>query len=237
MEQRTLVVIPAYNEEKTIASVIYGLRQFAPEFDRIVVNDGAKDSTGEIIAKLGEKQLRLPCNLGYGLAVQTGLKYALQQGYDIVVTFDADAQHRPEDVRTVVQALMDNDADMVIGSRYSDSRPYQGPVERKWGQLFFSHLTRIITGKRIYDTTSGFKAIRASACRSIVSGVFMDFHMETIVRLSIAGYKIIECPITVHERRYGRSMHTYLSVIAYPSQTLLLTLVATMDALLARREE
>src|SRR5690606_38124614 len=110
MRQQAIIIIPAYNEEKTIANVIYGLRQSAPEFDRIVVNDGAKDGTGEIVAKLGEKQLRLPCNLGYGPAVQTGLKYALQHGYDIIVTFDADGQHWPEDVQSVVQALIEDDA-------------------------------------------------------------------------------------------------------------------------------
>ncbi len=237
MSQRTLVVIPAYNEERTIAGVIYGLRQFAPEFDRIVVNDGAKDSTGEILAALGEKQLRLPCNLGYGHAVQTGLKYALVHGYDIVVTFDADGQHRPEDIRGVVQALSDDHADMVIGSRYSHGRTYSGPNERKWGQIFFSYLTRLLIGQRIYDTTSGLKAMRAAVCGIIIDGVFMDFHLETIVRLSMAGHKIVEYPITVQERTHGRSMHSYLSIVAYPSQTLLLALVATMDALLTRREK
>lgn len=234
---RALIVIPAYNEEKTIASVIYGLRQFAPEFDRVVVNDGASDGTGEILATLGETQLRLPCNVGYGYAVQTGLKYALQHGYELVVTFDADGQHRPEDVRGVVQALVDDNADMVIGSRYSHGRRYSGPSERKWGQLLFSHLARLLIGQRIYDTTSGLKAMRAPVCRVIINSTFMDFHLETIVRLSMAGYKMVEYPITVQERTHGRSMHSYLSVVAYPSQTLLLTLVATMDALLARRQK
>jgi glycosyltransferase involved in cell wall biosynthesis len=233
--QRALIVIPAYNEEKTIAGVIHGLRQAAPEFDRIVIDDRAKDGTAEIVAAMGEKQLRLPCNLGYGYAVQTGLKYALERGYEIVITFDADGQHRPEDVRAVVQALIENNADMVIGSRYCHSRAYSGPTDRKLGQLLFSRLTRLLIGQRIYDTTSGFKAMRAPVCKTIINGVFMDFHIESIVRMSMAGFKIIEHPIMVRERVHGRSMHSYMSIVAYPSQTLLLTLVATMDALLARR--
>ena len=81
MQPRVLIVVPAYNEEKTIAHVLDGLRRVVPEYDRVVVNDGSHDATGDIVAALGEKQLRLPCNVGYGLAVQTGLKYALLCGY------------------------------------------------------------------------------------------------------------------------------------------------------------
>ncbi len=237
MSLRVLVVIPAYNEEKTIAAVIAGLRRAAPEYDRVVVNDGAKDKTGEVVAALGEKQLRLPCNLGYGNALQTGLKYGLQGGYEIIVSFDGDGQHKPEDVPAVVAALLNSDADMVIGSRYANGRSYNSPLGRKLGQILFSQLTRPLIGRRIYDTTSGFKAMRAAACEVVVSGVFMDFHTESLVRLSMAGFKIIEHPITVYEREHGRSMHSFISAFAYPLQTLLLTLVALIDALLTRRTQ
>jgi glycosyltransferase involved in cell wall biosynthesis len=235
MKPRVLIVIPAYNEEKTIAAVIEGLRQAAPDYDRVVVNDGARDRTGEVVAAMGEKQLWLPCNLGYGNALQTGLKYGLQSGYNIIVSFDGDGQHRPEDVQPVVNALIESGADMVIGSRYANGRSYNSPLGRKLGQILFSQLTRLLMGRRIYDTTSGFKAMRASACEMIVGGVFMDFHTESLVRLSMAGFKIIEHPITVYEREHGRSMHSLISVFAYPLQTLLLTLVALVDALLTRR--
>jgi glycosyltransferase involved in cell wall biosynthesis len=235
MKPRVLIVIPAYNEEKTIAAVIEGLRQAAPDYDRVVVNDGARDRTGEVVAAMGEKQLWLPCNLGYGNALQTGLKYGLQSGYDIIVSFDGDGQHRPEDVQPMVNALMGSGADMVIGSRYANGRSYNSPLGRKLGQILFSQLTRLLMGRRIYDTTSGFKAMRASACAVVVGGVFMDFHTESLVRLSMAGFKIIEHPITVYEREHGRSMHSLISVFAYPLQTLLLTLVALVDALLTRR--
>jgi glycosyltransferase involved in cell wall biosynthesis len=230
-----LIVIPAYNEEKTIADVIHGLRRAAPDFDRVVVNDGSKDATSLIVTELGEKQLLLPCNLGYGNALQTGLKYSLQRAYDVVVSFDGDGQHHPDDVPRVVQALLESDADMVIGSRYCHEKAYRGPLDRKLGQLLFSHLSRLALGHRIYDTTSGFKAMRASACEEVVRGVFLDFHTESLVRLSMAGFKISEYPITVYERVHGESMHSAVSVLAYPLQTLLLTIVATVDALLERR--
>ena len=235
MKPRVLIVIPAYNEEKTIAAVIEGLRRAVPDYDRVVVNDGAKDRTGEVVAAMGEKQLWLPCNLGYGNALQTGLKYGLQSGYDVIVSFDGDGQHRPEDVQPVVEALLESGADMVIGSRYGNGRSYNSPLGRKLGQILFSQLTRLLLGQRIYDTTSGFKAMRAAACAMIVSGVFMDFHTESLVRLSMGGFKVIEHPIMVNERAHGRSMHSIVSAFAYPLQTLLLTVVALVDAALNRR--
>jgi glycosyltransferase involved in cell wall biosynthesis len=235
MEPRVLIVIPAYNEEKTIAAVLTGLRQAAPTFDRVVVNDGSRDQTGPIVAALGEKQIRLPCNLGYGQALQTGLKYALIRGYEIVVSIDADGQHQPADVVRLVAALQENDADLVIGSRFCNGSPYNTPISRRLGQLFFSHLTYCLLGRRIYDTSSGFKALRAAACQLIVNGAFMDFHLETIVQLSLSKFKIIEIPITVHERTFGQSMHSLASIFQYPIKTILLTLVAAMDALLLWR--
>ena len=235
MDQRVLIVIPAYNEEHTITAVIHGLRQAAPEFDRVIVNDGSTDATGEILTRLGEKQLNLIQNLGYGQALQTGLKYALIQGYAIVVSMDADGQHQPKDVTRLVAALQENEADMVIGSRFCDGNAYNTLIDRRLGQLLFSHLTNLLLRQRIYDTSSGFKAMRAAACRVIVNGAFMDFHIESIVKLRLANLKIIELPVTVHERKFGHSMHSFASVFQYPLKMILLTVVAIMDAYLVRR--
>lgn len=235
MKSKVLIVIPAYNEEMSIASVLTGLRHYAPEFDRLVVNDGSQDTTGSIVAEMGEKQLKHISNLGYGRALQTGVKYALIRSYDIVVSFDADGQHRPEDVHGLVEALLNGDADMVIGSRYCDGRPYSGLFSRKVGQILFSHLTRLLIGCRVYDTSSGFKALRANVCEEIVDRTFWDFHTETVVRLSLRGFHTIEHPIVVQERLYGHSMHSFASIVEYPFKTLLLVVVAAMDAFLQRK--
>lgn len=235
MGQRVLILIPAYNEEKTITNVLNGLRRAVPEFDRVIVNDGSKDATSMIMEQQGEKQLLLPCNLGYGLALQTGLKYALKCGYDVVISIDADGQHKPDDVPRLLAALNESDADLAIGSRYSGGRPYTGPLGRRLGQTLFSHLTRLLTGQRIYDTTSGFKALRASACEAIVHGTFLDFHTETLVRLVLLGFKIVEVDISVKERTFGQSMYSPISAFEYPLKTLLLTVVSILDAFLVRR--
>jgi hypothetical protein len=207
-----------------------------PQFDRVVVNDGSTDATGNILNQLGEKQLRLPCNLGYGRALQTGLKYALKAGYEIVVCMDADGQHKPEDAPRLIEELLTSKADMVIGSRFCGHSLYRTSFMRRTGQWLFSYVTGVLIGRRIYDTTSGFKALTAAACQVLVHGTFMDFHAETIVRLSLLGFRIVEQPITMDQRAFGRSMHSFKSVFQYPLKTLLLTVVAAMDAFLLRRE-
>jgi glycosyltransferase involved in cell wall biosynthesis len=237
MPQRVIIIIPAYNEEKTIGGLLRGLRRAAPECTRVVVNDGSKDATADIVEALGEKQIKLPCNLGYGRALQTGLKYALAGGYDVIVTFDADGQHQAEDVPNIINALCENEADLVIGSRYCDGSTYSGPMGRRVGQRIFSILTRVLIGKRIYDTSSGFKALKAGAAQIVLDGTFLDFHIEILVRLRMFGYKIEELPIKMHERSFGQSMHSITSFVEYPLKTLLLTIVAAVDAIMARRKK
>jgi glycosyltransferase involved in cell wall biosynthesis len=235
MNQRVLIVIPAHNEEKTIAAVITKLQQIVPQFDRVIVTDGSQDNTSKVVDALGEKQLKLPCNVGYGSALQTGLKYALIQDYDIIISMDADGQHQPEDVPRLVEALLKSNADMVIGSRFCEGQVYNTPFSRRIGQLLFSHLTRLFLDHRIYDTSSGFKALRAAACAVVVNGIFMDFHIETIVHMSLQNLKIVEFPVTVLERTSGQSMHSIASVFQYPLKTILLTIAVLMDAFLIRR--
>lgn len=232
---RVLVVIPAYNEEQNIGNVLTRLQEDVPDFDLLVVNDGSQDNTGEVVESLDVKQLKLVTNLGYGLALQTGIRYALNKDYDVLVTIDADGQHQASDVPTLVEALLGSDAAMVIGSRFGPDRPYNTPITRRIGQVLFSYLTRLLVGYRIYDTSSGLKALRVNACRQIVNSAFLDFHIETIVRLSLLGYRISEMPVIMHEREHGRSMHSVTAIFQYPLKTLLLTVVAAMDVLFERR--
>jgi glycosyltransferase involved in cell wall biosynthesis len=237
MNIRGLVIIPAYNEADTIADVVRSLRTVAPEFDRLVVTDGSKDATARIVAELGEKSLALLCNLGYGRALQAGIKYALARGYDFVVFFDGDGQHNPKDVPRLINALIERHADVVLGARFGKGRPYTGPLSRRLGQALFSNLTRLLLKQRLYDTTSGLKAIRSSACKSLVEGTFMDFHIEALARLSLLGFTITEVPISVRKREHGQSMYSLVSVVEYPIKTLLLSLLAVIDVLVQRRAQ
>lgn len=232
---RCLIVVPARNEEGTIKIVVDALRRVVPAYDRLFVNDCSTDRTGEILKRMGEKQLQLPVNLGYGLALQSGLKYAIEHAYDVVVCLDADGQHKAEDVPLLIRTLREEKADVVIGSRYCEGKKYVGPLGRRIGQRLFSGLSKLFTGSRVYDTTSGFKAMSHRAFSAMSSGVFLDFHIETIVRLSLLGLKTVEVPIVANERIAGVSMHTFTNAVQYPLKTLILTIAATADALINRR--
>lgn len=229
---RTLAIVPAHNEAENIATVVAGLRAAVPDVDRLVVTDGSLDGTPAIVRSLGERQLELLCNVGYGRAVQAGIQYALRHGYDVVVTIDGDGQHNPDDVPRLLSALRDSGADVVIGSRFIESRSYPGTAGRKVGQLVFSLLTRLFLGQRVYDTTSGFKAMGARACSAILEGRFLDFHTEALIRLGLLGFRIIEIPVTMRPRTAGRSMYNFVSGIAYPVKTMLLIITGMIDALM-----
>jgi glycosyltransferase involved in cell wall biosynthesis len=230
---RVRVVVPAYEEAESLGPVLDGLRRTVAH-ELFVVDDGSTDGTGRIARTAGVRCLSLPCNLGYGGAVQAGLEVALAEGCDVVVLFDADGQHLAADVDRVLAPVLAGVADVAIGSRYSDGRPYGGPLGRRLGQRVFSGLTRLAIGRRIYDTTSGFKAMNAAACRAIVDTTFLDLHMETIVQLSLLGFRITEVPVTMSPRHAGSSMHGLASAWKYPAKTLLLGVVALLDAFIIR---
>ncbi len=234
--ERTLVIVPAYNEAETIRQVLLELRRAAPECDRLVVTDGSRDRTPEVVDSLNERRLGFLCNLGYGRALQAGFRYALAAGYDVVVTMDADGQHDPSDVRRLTRALREADADLVIGSRFLGPERLPSSPGRRLGQQAFSLLSSLVVGRRLRDTTSGLRAMRAPVCRVLADGTFLDFHTEALVRLGLSGYRLAEIPVTMRRRSHGRSMHRWTSAVHYPLKTLLLTLVATVDVLLRRRE-
>ena len=230
---RVRVVIPAYNEAASLGAVLGALRVAVPH-EIMVVDDGSTDGTAGVARAAGVRCLSLACNLGYGGAVQAGLETALADGCDVVVLFDADGQHPAAAVDAVLAPVLAGGADIAIGSRFSDGRPYTGPLGRRIGQRVFASLTRFLTGRRVYDTTSGFKAIGARTCRAIVEMTFLDLHMEAIVRLSLLGFRIVEVPVTMAPRHAGVSMHGLASAWNYPAKTLLLSIVALLDAFIIR---
>lgn len=234
MTSKVIIIIPAFNEAQSIERVLNRLRETVPDYSRIVINDGSTDQTSRVLSEMGEKEIRLSRNLGYGPAIQTGIKYALAEGYDILVTFDADGQHRAQDIPGVVDALEKTGTDMMIGSRFCNGQGYEGPLDRRIGMVLFSMMTKLLIGKRIFDTSSGFKAIHHQAAKEIIQGSFMDLHIETMMRLNLLNYKIDEHPIVVREREHGTSMHSPISVIIYPLKTMLHVFVTILDVYLSK---
>lgn len=234
---KTLVAIPAYNEEATIGEVVMRVRESLPGLDLLVVNDGSRDRTEQILSQRGVTTTTHLCNLGYGRAIQTAIKYALKQGYGTLVTLDADGQHQPEQIREMVEVFAREGWDCLVGSRYVKAHDYrEAPFGRRVGMQLFSLLTRLTIGRRFYDTTSGLKVIRSSVFAPLTDWHFVDFHAEAIVYLTTLGYRVGEYPITIAERKHGESMYSVLSHIVYPLKTSTMVLLGAIQAKLTRRK-
>jgi glycosyltransferase involved in cell wall biosynthesis len=234
---RVLVAIPAYNEAPTIAAVVARLRVEAPEFDLLVVDDGSRDGTGAVLREIGVAHATHLCNLGYGRAMQTAIKYAQVREYDALITFDADGQHQASDLSRVYRAFVDGRYDLLIGSRFVESRHYDSePFVRRTGMRVFSLFIRVLTGQQVFDTSSGLKVIGRPAFDVLTSRPFVDFHAEAILYLIEDRRRVGESPITVEPRRHGESMYDAFSAIKYPMKVVFLLIVGVIDARVFRRQ-
>lgn len=208
--KKVLVIIPAYNEQDNILTTCKAIDKIK-YVDYVVINDGSKDNTEQILRENNIPHIELIENLGIGGAVQTGYKYAELEGYDIAVQFDGDGQHRAEDLETVIQPLLDDRADMVIGSRFVSSRKegFRSSMMRRAGIKTISSAIKLKAHKRIYDTTSGYRAIN----RKLIEKFAEDYSSEypepiSIVAALLNGAKIKEVPVTMAARGGGKSSIT-----------------------------
>jgi glycosyltransferase involved in cell wall biosynthesis len=192
---KMVIGIPAYNEEKNIASILLRLKNISEHI--IVCDDGSTDLTSEIAEKLGAIVVRHTKNLGYGAAIKTIFLKAKEINTDILTTFDADGQHRVEDISKVVEPIKNNLADLVIGSRFLNNNQ-KIPTYRKVGIKVITELTNITGGTKITDSQSGFRSYSKKILENInpiESG--MGISTEILIKTQKAGYKIIEVPITI----------------------------------------
>jgi glycosyltransferase involved in cell wall biosynthesis len=203
---RVVVVMPARNEAESIGPVIETVKRLHPDLDVLVVDDASTDETSRVARRAGAKVLRAPISLGYGGAVQTGLKYAHRRHYSVVVLMDADGQHDPAYVGRLLEAS--RDYDLVIGSRFKDEPSYRIPFVRRVGMRVFSAMASALTGQRIRDTSSGFQAIRSNVVALFARGVYpVDFpDADMIIWVARHGYRVGEVGVRMHPRVAGRSM-------------------------------
>ena len=192
---KIVIGIPAYNEEKNIASVLIKLKKISQ--DIIVCNDGSNDLTGKIAKELGAIVIEHKKNLGYGSAIKSIFLKAHEINADILVTFDADGQHRIEDINTILEPIKNNSADIVIGSRFLNNNQ-EIPTYRKMGIKAITKLTNVTGGTKITDSQSGFRAYNKRILDKIIpqeSG--MGISTEILIKAQKADFKISEVPITI----------------------------------------
>lgn len=229
---KTLIIIPAYNEEASIGNVIHSIKKRWPDIDIVVINDGSKDNTAEMAERSGLAHvISLPLNVGIGGAMQTGYMYAAKHDFDVAVQMDADGQHDPEYLQTLLAGIASGEADCMIGSRFIEKTAYRSSLSRRTGILFFSWLLTLVTKKRFTDPTSGFRAVNRGVIRIFANYYPDDYpEVETIVLLERLGFQVKETSVLMHSRESGASSITPLKSIYYMikvSLAVVMTLIRT----------
>lgn len=215
-QPRCLVIVPAFNERQSVAKIVHRLRRSLPGFDILVIDDGSTDDTARQVPD-GCRVVSLPFNLGIGGAMQTGFRYAALHGYDIAIQVDADGQHRPSEVRHLVEQLIDDRADLVVGSRFLGPSRYKQTLARATGSWVLRQLIRVLTrGRQITDCTSGFRAANRRVIRAFAHWYPEDYpEPEVILLLHRAGFRISEVPVKMRQRRNGQSSIPFLKGLFY----------------------
>lgn len=200
---RTLVAIPAYNEEECIENTIIELRQVAPKFDFVVINDGSHDRTLSICENIGCNIIDMPINCGLTVGFQTAARYAVDHGYDYMIQFDADGQHRPEYLAALVEKAVNTGSDIVIGSRFLTVR--KDKSMRMVGSRMITVLIKMLTGHRISDPTSGFRLFSRSVLERYYYDNTLNPEPESIALFLKQGYLVSEVQVSMRERQGGES--------------------------------
>lgn len=227
--KKVLVIIPAYNESHNIEDTLQSLLEEEIEVDYLVINDCSKDNTLDILKKLNSRYVDLPINLGIGGGMQTGYKYAFRNGYDIAIQMDGDGQHIPAYIKDLIDPIINDEADLVVGSRFLNKVGFQSSRMRRLGINFLSGLIHICCGVKVKDVTSGFRAANRKVIELFSRNYAQDYpEPESLVTCAVSGIRILEVPVVMKERSGGKSSITYLKSIYY--------MIKVSVAIILRRE-
>ncbi|WP_137844330.1 glycosyltransferase family 2 protein [Microbacterium sp. 2FI] len=206
--QNLLIVVPALNEEESVAAVVRSVREAVPEAVCLVVDDGSTDATARAAREAEAIVLRLPFNLGVGGAMRAGFRYARDHGHSIVVQVDADGQHDPRYIPELVAGLQD--ADVVIGARFAGVGDYDARGPRRWAMRVLAGAVSRVAGRRLDDVTSGFKANGPAAVRLFAETYPAEYLGDTVEALVIgarAGLRLTQHPVAMRPRQAGSPSH------------------------------
>ena len=216
-KSRTILIIPAYNEQESILDTIKKVS--SSPFDYIIINDGSTDHTKQLLDENNINHIDLCFNLGIGGAVQTGYKYALKNDYDIAIQFDADGQHDINYIKDLIKPIEENKADLVIGSCFIDKtlNNKRSSLVRRQGIRFLSGIIKLFSGKRIYDPTSGFRAANRKVIKKFANHYPLEYPepISNFEILKTSKLKIKEIPVKMNKRTAGKSsIHSWKSIYA-----------------------
>ena len=227
---KTIIIIPAYNEEGSIEKVVDNLIKNFPQYDYLIVNDGSTDQTKQICINNQYHVLNLPVNMGIGGAVQTGYRYARENEYDIAVQIDGDGQHDVNFLTGMIRLIEDKQADIVIGSRFVEKEGFQSSELRRVGIKILSNLAWVLTGVKVKDITSGYRVINKWFINIFADDYPADYpEPEAMVIAAVYGGKIKEYPVVMKERENGESSITLKKSVYYMIKVTLAMLIRRLS--------
>lgn len=219
---KLLILIPAYNEEGAVGTVIQEVRSVMPGVSVLVVDDCSEDATLHVARQAGAQVLPLPHHLGLGGCVQAGYRLAFELGYDFVIRVDGDGQHDPRDIPKILNALQREDCEMVIGSRFVNGEGEHTGLLRAIGIGFFRAVLRPILGRPVHDPTSGFVGVNRTALAVFSRSFPLEYpEIEALVVLQRKRFRFVEVPCRMRTRRAGHSTITAAKSLYYIVHVLL----------------
>ncbi len=219
---KRIAIVPALNEEQSVARVVDEIRQFDREFEVVVVDDGSTDDTASRAEGAGARVLRLPYNLGIGAAMQTGYQYAWDRGCELAVQVDGDGQHDARELSRLIEPIEDGRADVVVGTRFAGDQAYRTSFLRRIGIRLFARVVSLMVRQRMTDTTSGFRAANRRAIRLFAADYPHDYpEVEAVVLAVRHRLRIVEVPVAMRTRETGRSSITALRSLYYMTKVSL----------------
>ena len=223
---KTLIIVPAYNEEDNIDKVMENFEHIREKSDLLVINDCSKDNTAQICKEHGFNFISLPINLGIGGGMQTGYKYAVENDYDIAIQFDGDGQHNAEYIKDLIKPIEAGEADLVIGSRFINKEGFQTSFMRRLGINVLCGVLRLCGKVKISDATSGFRAASRPVIEFFSNYYAQDYpEPESIIAASVSGFKVKEVPVIMNERTAGVSSISSFKSVYYMIKVTLAILI------------
>jgi hypothetical protein len=219
---KRVAIVPAFNEERNLGRVLDELRALDPGLELVVVSDGSTDRTADVAAAHGAHVVSLPFNLGIGGAVQTGFRFAWEQGYELAVRLDGDGQHDASQLPVVVAPVVGGEVDICIGSRFIGAGAYRSTAARRIGIRILARVVSAIAHQGVTDPTSGFQALNRRGIALYAAQLPRDYpEVEGLVMAFRHRLRIVEAPVTMREREHGRSSIGALASIYYMTKVLL----------------